>query len=568
MNKMMLAMVSLFNPLWRSLGVNVEQLRVILHTKLTIDDRRPNIYNRGSRQSTKVVKNSALYTMVLSFFIGLIYLSVFSVGDDIRLQSFLWFSAYLLTMCITLITDFSFVLIDPRDNYILLPRPVSDRTLVVSRLMHIALHISKIAVPMSLSPVIFIGILYGVIPALWFCVLALLLTFLAIFVINTAYLLVLRITSAEKFKEVINSMQIAFSIVMFGVYFLGPRALRNIEIEGAFNNGDYPWLPFAPTWWFARVFTWPLAGWQPGLAVDLALTFLTPILCLWVVARFLAPSFNRKIAGMGGSDTAPQVMKKVKKSDGGVPYYKRLSGFFTSNGHEKLSFELVWLLTSRTREFKLKVYPSVAYVIVMCIGVFFFSDRGMGIKNWDQIRETPIYLFLIYMTSFVFITALSHLVFSDNYKAAWVYFVSPLETPGHVLIGTWKAALVKFLLPFYTIISLVAGIIWGVRIIPDLIVGFINVLVISLIYALIILRELPFSAAPDLSGNTGRLLRNVLVMTVPGFIGLAHFILGLVGKESGGLYYGMLGGFALLSGSALYLLYGSYRKSGWKDIKG
>lgn len=568
MNKLMLAVVSLFNPLWRALGVDVKQLRTILATKLMIDDRRPNIYNRGSRQSSsKPVRNSAIYTMVLSFFIGIVYLSVFNVGDDVRLHAFLWFSAYLLTMCITLITDFSYVLIDPRDNYILLPRPVSDRTLVVSRLLHIALHISKIAVPMSLSPVIFMGIMFGVLPALWFGVLALLLTFLAIFVINTAYLLVLRITSAEKFKEVINSMQIAFSIVMFGVYFLGPRALRNIEITGMFDSENYPWLPFTPTWWFARSFTWPLVGWQPDTAIYLALTFLTPVLCLWVVVRFLAPSFNRKIAGMGGSDVAPKAVKVVKRSGGGVPFYKKVAGVVTGSGEERLSFELVWLLTARTRDFKLKVYPSVAYVIVMCIGVFFFSDRGMVVKNWDQVRETPTYLFLIYMTSFVFITAISQIAYSENYKAAWVYFVSPLEAPGPVLIGAWKAALIKFLLPFYTMIALFAGVIWGAGIIPDLLVGFMNVLVISLIYALLILREVPFSAAPDLAGNTGRLLRNVLVMTVPGFIGLTHFVLGLVGKGSGGLYYGMLGGFALLSGSALYLLYGSYRNTGWRNVK-
>ncbi len=67
MNKFMLWMVALWNPLWRMLGVDVSQLQTILRTKLMIDDRRPNVYNRGSRQSTKPVRNSAIYTMVLSF---------------------------------------------------------------------------------------------------------------------------------------------------------------------------------------------------------------------------------------------------------------------------------------------------------------------------------------------------------------------------------------------------------------------------------------------------------------------------------------------------------------------
>ncbi len=92
-------------------------------------------------------------------------------------------------------------------------------------------------------------------------------------------------------------------------------------------------------------------------------------------------------------------------------------------------------------------------------------------------------------------------------------------------------------------------------------------LVISLLYALIILRELPFSAAPDLGDNTGKMMRNLLVMAIPAVIGLAHFVLKLVGSDSGVLYYGSVGLFALISGAALYLLYGSYRNSAWKDVK-
>ncbi len=179
------------------------------------------------------------------------------------------------------------------------------------------------------------------------------------------YLLVLRITSADRFKEVINSMQIVFSIVMFGVYFVGPRALRNVQLDGVFNSKDFPWLAFAPTWWFAGAFSWPVSGWHPGAALDLALTFGTPLLCLWIVVRFLAPSFNRKIAGMGSSDAQPARVKVVKRADSSAPFYKKLSRLFAEEGQERLSFELVWLLTGRTREFKLKVYPSIAYVFVM-----------------------------------------------------------------------------------------------------------------------------------------------------------------------------------------------------------
>ncbi len=65
------------------------------------------------------------------------------------------------------------------------------------------------------------------------------------------------------------------------------------------------------------------------------------------------------------------------------------------------------------------------------------------------------------MSSFIFITAISNLIYSDKYKAAWVYFVAPLAAPGRLLSGAWKAALVKFLLPVYIAVSVFACAIWG-----------------------------------------------------------------------------------------------------------
>ena len=61
----------------------------------------------------------------------------------------------------TLISDFTSVLIDIRDNAIILPKPVNDSTVIVARLLHIFIHICKIVVPMSLPGLVMMIVEYG-----------------------------------------------------------------------------------------------------------------------------------------------------------------------------------------------------------------------------------------------------------------------------------------------------------------------------------------------------------------------------------------------------------------------
>ena len=50
-------------------------------------------------------------------------------------------------------------------------------------------------------------------------------TLFAIFFINAVYILILKITSPEKFKTIINYVQVGFAVVMFASYQILPRMM-------------------------------------------------------------------------------------------------------------------------------------------------------------------------------------------------------------------------------------------------------------------------------------------------------------------------------------------------------
>lgn len=554
-------LVALFNPLWLRLGVNIIQLRAILQAKLTMDNRRPNAYSQMRQKRKEKNTNSSSWGIILiSLLMGIFYLFLFYVSKDHLMQLFIWFFVFMVMMVITLISDFTSVLIDVKDNFVILPKPVNDRTVVVSRLLHILIHISKIVLPIALPAIIFLLIRDGIIASLWFGILVLLMTGFGIFMVNAIYIIALRITTPERFREMINYVQIIFSVIVFATYYLAPRLLQQSQLEGV-NLMEHAWLNLLPPFWFSGAWNAVVDGvYTTPMVSYIILVLLVPFISLWLVVKVFAPSFNRKLAMLsGGGAVEVQTAAKQASPVDHRAFYKRMAKLLTIGIQERLSFELVWLMTGRMRDFKLKVYPSIAYVGVYFVYFLIFNKSNSIAEAWRNLPGTQMYVLLIYISTFVFITAISNLVYSDRYKAAWVYYAAPLASPGALLMGAFKALLAKFFFPFYIIITAFVLSIWGPKTIPDLVLGFINVVLINLLFALIFLRKLPFSSQPNIKQSTGAFIRGFMILIIPGALGFGHYF-------AAGQYW-LLGVFALLSCAAFYLVYMKYRETTWARLE-
>jgi ABC-2 type transport system permease protein len=156
MDKLFLRLARSFDPMLEKLGVNTNQLHEILRIKLIMDNRRPRTLFAKKRSNTSNVSNPWLvsfFTLLMGFFIGLI---LFFAKTPLAGHAF-YFSIFMILMCFTLVSDFSTVLIDTRDQFILLPRPVNDRTIAVSRIMHITVYVLRLALIQGLPGIIMAG---------------------------------------------------------------------------------------------------------------------------------------------------------------------------------------------------------------------------------------------------------------------------------------------------------------------------------------------------------------------------------------------------------------------------
>ncbi|HEY9176808.1 MAG TPA: hypothetical protein VIN07_03920, partial [Flavipsychrobacter sp.] len=154
MNKFILFLMMLPSGLWKSLGADTGQLRAILKAKLLMDNRKPLSFgnNRGVEHKKKKDRKYTVWlTMLLSFFMGIMYvLPILITAFDVVIGLTFFYTMFVFVFTFTLITDFANVLIDTKDKFILFPRPVNDRTIMLSRLLYIMIYLLRLVIPMSI----------------------------------------------------------------------------------------------------------------------------------------------------------------------------------------------------------------------------------------------------------------------------------------------------------------------------------------------------------------------------------------------------------------------------------
>jgi hypothetical protein len=157
-------------------------------------------------------------------------------------------------------------------------------------------------------------------------------------------------------------------------------------------------------------------------------------------------------------------------------------------------------MLGRDRKIKLKIYPSFGYIIIFGL-IFMLRGKEDFVTTWNNLAFTDYHIVLLYLMFMVLQVTLHEIPYSDDFKASWIYFSTPLEKPGEILSGTIKAMFVRLFVPGYTIISLFVLAIWGQQALDDLVFGLFNNLLMLFALAVINKRHLPLSMAPNAESN-------------------------------------------------------------------
>ncbi len=524
MNKILLKIILLFNPLWKSLGADTGQLAAILKMRITIDDRKPLGVGMGQRsRGKKDRKNGSIITALLYTFMGLMYaLPVTFIPDRVFSMS-VHFTLLLTIITLTLITDFSNTLFDNRDKYILFPRPISDRTLVLAKLLHLLIYLMRMVLPMSLAT---IGVLIwedGWISGLFYLLPLMLLVCMALFFVNAIYLMILKFTKPGRFKDIISYFQIFASVVFFAIIYLRPKIIFSSLDNPVMDYNQYHWMRLTPPYWLASFWSWlgyhatfgsPFIYSIAGLA--------TPVFCAFVLVRYLSPSFAQKIANIDSEEVNLPAPAESSKKNNKTKLYLRLANLFNRNNEARAGFILSWLLTARSRSFRMRVFPSFA--LIPFYFIYFITQSGKSIPDAiSELEGTSKFLLLLYMSSIVIVNSMNFLVISDQYKAAWVFYSSPAAVPGKIMVGAVKALWVKYFLPFFIFLASFTLYIWGPIVLPDVFLALVNVTLVAACMARLSFRHLPFSMMEQAKQKGGKVIRALFSMLIPFALGFGHY---------------------------------------------
>ena len=427
-----------FKGLYTRVGVDYEKMRIILKIKLTLDRRRTSTIMGSSNKKDEESENSFVYALIMYGIIGA-FIGIIILSSSNAMFSFsIAFGMFMFFVLTSFISDFSNVLLDVRDKNVIGTKGVNNKTIAAAKVTHICYYIFLIS--LALSWLSIIGMFrFGILTGILFLGELIVADILMIVITALIYLFILRFFNGEKVKDIINFVQIALTIVMtIGYQFLG-RMFNVFDLNIVYKSRI--WNLLLPPMWFAA----PLYAVNGGeinkiIIMLITLAFIVPIIAIILYLKNIS-KFEDSLSKLNS------VRNNEKEKSKGVFY--RFGRWTCRNNEEKATYNLSVSVMKREREFKLKAYPNLGFIIIFPIlFIFIFTNNYEGIESIPLSMSLNIYWFILMIPSI-----LMTLQYSNDYKAAWIYESVFIKDTANIYRGAYKALIVNLLLPLYLAVS-------------------------------------------------------------------------------------------------------------------
>ncbi|WP_073202284.1 hypothetical protein [Gracilibacillus kekensis] len=465
-----------FKFAFQKANIDYPMMREILHIKLLMDARRvPTIFNEAKERSgNQFLKSLWIYALM-----GLILIP-FLFGEHFIFQMSILFSIVMFIVMTSMISDFSSVLLDVRDKMVLNTKPIDPKTINAAKVIHITIYLVFLSVAFVGIPLI-VGLFnHGVIFFLVSLLCFMFINILVLILTAIVYITILRFFDGEKLKDIINYIQILLSISMVVGYQLVARSFNivNLDISYTFEW----WHTFMPPIWYGAIYDMIMNGTvNQTYSILATLGIVVPFLALALYVK-LIPSFERNLEKLL---TNSGKHKKAKDW-----WMKLFSQLIVRKKQEKIFFDFAGRMIRNERDYKLKVYPSIAMALAF---PFIFIINDLILRTMEEIREGNMY-FAMYVCFMMIPAGVQMLQYSSTEKGAWIYRAAPIEDIRVSHRATLKAFFAKLFIPVYLILSLIFLLIFSERVAPFLIGLLLSATVYARIcYHIFFKKSLPFS---------------------------------------------------------------------------
>jgi ABC-2 type transport system permease protein len=522
MTEYVLKILDLFKGFFRILGVDYDKFRILLWAKLTVDNRQEkSMARRGKKEMSNSLAMVALVYVFIGIFIGLMLIWIQSIFAAMVFV----FSVVMVMTAVALISDFTSVLLDTTDNSILLPRPIDSRTLAIARITHIIIYILLITLALTSSSIVFGTIKFGPVYTVVFIIALFFAVLFVVFLANVFYLLLMKISTEEHFRDIILYFQIFMAAFAMGSYQLLPRLMEMDALKG-FTLPIRWWTFLIPPAWMAAPIEISVTGNFSGPLIVLTLLgLIIPTVSIIVVVRFLAPGFSHSLSLL-------DIKSQTNKNETMSPESRRnlsdiLSQIFTSSPSERAAFQLSWKLSSRDRKFKLRTYPTFGYMLIIAFVLSVYRS-GNILQNIKSLPLTEKHLIFLYIGCILIPVVVLALRFSDQFEASWIFRTLPFSSAGKIQKGSLKAMIIKYGVSVFLPLAVFVILVWGLRVLDDIALAFSNMIIASLLMSFMARRDLPFSRSYTAAAERQKSLTGIILFIIPAAIGGLHYGLTLL----------------------------------------
>lgn len=425
-------------------GIDWRQVKTLLRAALKTDMRgSSNPMNAAGNQSTKFPPIFGLLIFIGFFGLWLAFPSYMLKNPF--LASGIVYTVMMVFLSITILLEFSNLILSPDEYRIIAPLPIGSKTFFVTKLIHMLAYVNILSSVIFLPSAVSISIANkNILLFLSFSLGGLLAATTIGMSFVVLYTLILKIVNRETMQRVLGYAQLILITLFYFGYFIVLRSI-NKESLNIIQKVDFIWLYLAPPAWFSAIARLPAGG---ITAIDLYASFFA-IVILLIFFRAGISRLSLDYAQTLSSTVAQQDQIQTKQKQGLIA---KLTLAF-SNYEDRAVWKLIRKQFKYDNRFKmsiLTIIPLTAFYVYMGIS----DGKSMSDPftiSFGKNAGPPNFLLYMAVAILPFMITINT-SFSESYQSAWVFFTSPADRT-RIVLSSARFSLYYFCLPFTILLS-------------------------------------------------------------------------------------------------------------------
>jgi ABC-2 type transport system permease protein len=496
------------------MDADFSQFQTILKLKLTLDNRRSGSLS-GIRNSNS--RNRIVEQLFVHLLFGLFIILMLSIIKNPGMYFFVAHLLLILYLSMLIIAEFSTVLFDTTGNNLIGQLPVNGNTLNLALNARIFIYLSLIAFSIMGPSIILAIFRFGMLPTIMFLITIFLNVLFTLFLSNILYLLILQIASGEKLKNLLMYFQVFLAIFFMAGYQLGIRLIDYSNLKNLTLSVEWYSFILPPAFFSGFIVSMSNADFSLLNIIFVIESLFVPAISIYITGKFLSPYFNRKLRELEQGD---KKTRSIINSKDKWPISIWVAKFITKGKEESSAFLLVWKLSGRDRLFLQTILPFYGYLFIIILLPTFTSK-----VNMNEMIESNRFILIIYSSIMISLTVVNSIIIGNSRDISWIYNTLPIYSHPSIFKGSIKAVLTKFFIPLYLAISIAITSLWGIRVIPDLVIGFFAIWFVSLLLYAFQPPFYPMSNEKKTTQNSNFTLLTLAFMGIAILIGITHHLM-------------------------------------------